>query len=109
MILPPKDQPSGRLLRGLFSCHVLYVLLHPGLFDPRKDELDREDQDVRIAKLRAETKTEDNCFSGITMDAILVQPKKAELPIDVTLVGISIVVKLWQLANVDPSMDVILA
>ena len=41
---------------------------HLGLFDPRKDELDREEQDVRIAKLRAETKTEDNCFSGITMD-----------------------------------------
>ena len=28
--MPPKDQPSGRLLRGLFLCHVLYVLLHPG-------------------------------------------------------------------------------
>lgn len=32
---------------------------HLGLFDPRKDELDREEQEARIAKLRAETRTED--------------------------------------------------
>jgi hypothetical protein len=32
---------------------------HLGLFDPRKDQLDREEQAARIAKLRAETKTED--------------------------------------------------
>ena len=33
---------------------------HLGLFDPHKDELDREEQEVRIAKLRAETKQQES-------------------------------------------------
>ena len=33
---------------------------HLGLFDPHKDELDREEQEARIAKLRAETKQEES-------------------------------------------------
>lgn len=32
---------------------------HLGLFDPRKDQLDQQEQEARIAKLRAETRTED--------------------------------------------------
>lgn len=32
---------------------------HLGLFDPRKDQLDREEQEARIAKLRADTKTQE--------------------------------------------------
>ena len=32
---------------------------HLGMFQPQKDELDRQEQDARIAKLRAETRTED--------------------------------------------------
>ena len=32
---------------------------HLGLFDPRKDELDREEQEARIAKLRADTKQQE--------------------------------------------------
>ena len=33
---------------------------HLGLFDPHKDELDREEQEVRIVKLRAETKQQES-------------------------------------------------
>ena len=32
---------------------------HLGLFDPRKDELDREEQEARIAKLRADIKQQE--------------------------------------------------
>lgn len=40
---------------------------HLGLFEPHKDELDREEQEARIAKLRAETRTEDNDAKTITV------------------------------------------
>lgn len=40
---------------------------HLGLFDPRKDELDREEQEARIAKLRAETRTEDTDAKTVTV------------------------------------------
>ena len=33
---------------------------HLGLFDPRKDELDRKEQEARITKLRAETKQQES-------------------------------------------------
>ncbi len=55
----PEESAIRPIASGAFICHICYVLLHPGLFDPRKDELDREEQEARIVKLRAETKADD--------------------------------------------------
>ena len=51
---------------------------HLGLFDPHKDELDREEQEARIAKLRAETRTEDTDAKTVTVRFVDFMEEAAE-------------------------------
>ena len=40
---------------------------HLGMFQPRKDQLDREEQEARIAKLRADTRQQESEEKAITI------------------------------------------